>query len=121
MISVDEKSARSAKWCIDGVTGSVRLCTDPKGDAKKTKMNETGRRVNTCCDHRTITRGRVHRASTWRQHLPCMLCQRQWWRSSRQCQQYLSGASSSRLLCASTSGGERVPVVEYIAPHQHQT
>ena len=45
MISVDEKSARSAKWCIDGVTGSVRLCTDPKGDAKKTKVNEAGAMV----------------------------------------------------------------------------
>ena len=39
-ISVDEKSARSLKWCIDGVSGSVRLCTDPNGDAKKAKMDE---------------------------------------------------------------------------------
>ena len=44
-ISVDEKSARSLKWCIDGVIGSVRLCTDPKGDAKKAKTDEAGAMV----------------------------------------------------------------------------
>ena len=41
-LSVDEESARSVKWCIDGVTGSVRPCTDPKGDAKKAKTDEAG-------------------------------------------------------------------------------
>ena len=30
------------KWCIDGVTGSVRPCTDPKGDAKKAKADDAG-------------------------------------------------------------------------------
>ena len=30
------------KWCIDGVTGSVRPCTDPKGDAKKAKTDDPG-------------------------------------------------------------------------------
>ena len=39
-LSVDEESARSVKWGIDGVTGSVRPCTDPKGDAKKDKTFE---------------------------------------------------------------------------------
>ena len=29
-IFLDEESVRSLKCCIDGVTGSVRLCTDPK-------------------------------------------------------------------------------------------
>ena len=41
-ISVNEESALSVKWCIDGVTGSVRPCTDPKGDAKKAKTDEAG-------------------------------------------------------------------------------
>merc|ERR1711981_537035 len=41
-LSVDEESARSARWCIDGVTGSVRRCTDPKTDAKKAKADEAG-------------------------------------------------------------------------------
>jgi elongation factor 3 len=41
-LSVDEESARSVKWCIDGVTGSVRRCTDPKEDAKKAKADEAG-------------------------------------------------------------------------------
>ena len=40
-LSVDEESASSAKWGIDGVTGSVRPCTDPKGDAKKEKPLST--------------------------------------------------------------------------------
>ena len=30
------------KCCIDGVTGSVRPCTDPKSDAKKAKADEAG-------------------------------------------------------------------------------
>merc|ERR1712187_1029679 len=29
-------------WCIDGVTGNVRRCTDPKEDAKKAKQDEAG-------------------------------------------------------------------------------
>ena len=41
-LSVDEESARSVKWCIDGVTGSVRPCTDPKSDAKKAKADVAG-------------------------------------------------------------------------------
>merc|ERR1712232_330279 len=32
--------ARAQKWCIDGVTGAVRLCADPKEDAKKAKQDE---------------------------------------------------------------------------------
>merc|ERR1712157_714405 len=39
-LSVDEEKARSQKWCIDGVTGGVRRCTDPKEDAKKAKQDE---------------------------------------------------------------------------------
>merc|ERR1712232_1010561 len=39
-LSVDEEKARSMKWCIDGVTGNVRRCTDPKEDAKKAKQDE---------------------------------------------------------------------------------
>merc|ERR1711953_1575645 len=39
-LSVDEEKARSKKWCIDGATGGVRLCTDPKEDAKKAKQDE---------------------------------------------------------------------------------
>merc|ERR1712157_599460 len=34
-LSVDEEKARAQKWCIDGVTGGVRRCMDPKQDAKK--------------------------------------------------------------------------------------
>lgn len=39
-LSVDEEKARQKKWCIDGTTGGVRLCTDPKEDAKKAKQDE---------------------------------------------------------------------------------
>merc|ERR1712134_234243 len=39
-LSVDEEAARQKPWCIDGVTGSVRRCTDPKEDAKKAKQDE---------------------------------------------------------------------------------
>merc|ERR1719271_1909186 len=38
-LSVDEKSARAQKWCIDGVRGDVRRVTDPKEDAKKAKQD----------------------------------------------------------------------------------
>merc|ERR1712048_1336300 len=41
-LSVDEEKARAAKWCIDGVTGNVRRCIDPKEDAKKAKADEAG-------------------------------------------------------------------------------
>merc|ERR1711988_688246 len=41
-LSVDEESARAKKWCIDGVTGNCRLCTDPKEDPKKAKQDEAG-------------------------------------------------------------------------------
>jgi len=39
-LSVDEEKARAQKWCIDGVTGGVRICIDPKEDAKKAKQDE---------------------------------------------------------------------------------
>merc|ERR1711871_22576 len=39
-LSVDEETARAEKWCIDGVTGAVRSCIDPKEDAKKAKQDE---------------------------------------------------------------------------------
>merc|ERR1711862_543606 len=38
-LSVDEATARERKWCIDGVTGIVRPCIDPKEDAKKAKQD----------------------------------------------------------------------------------
>jgi len=38
----DEEKARAQKWCIDGVSGSVRRCIDPKEDAKKAKADEAG-------------------------------------------------------------------------------
>jgi len=41
-LSVDEEKARQRKWCVDGTTGAVRLCTDPKEDAKKAKLDEAG-------------------------------------------------------------------------------
>merc|ERR1719190_176794 len=41
-LSVDEEKARAQKWCIDGVNGCVRRCTDPKEDAKKAKQDEVG-------------------------------------------------------------------------------
>jgi len=41
-LSVDEESARAMKWCIDGVSGCVRRCVDPKEDAKKAKADEAG-------------------------------------------------------------------------------
>merc|ERR1719172_177283 len=39
-LSVDEESARAQKWCIDTVSGDVRMCTDPKEDAAKAKRDE---------------------------------------------------------------------------------
>jgi elongation factor 3 len=39
-LSVDEEEARKVQWCIDGVTGAVRPCTNPKEDAKKAKQDE---------------------------------------------------------------------------------
>merc|ERR1719482_2715087 len=39
-LSVDEEAARAQLWCIDGVSGAVRRCTDPKEDAKKAKADE---------------------------------------------------------------------------------
>merc|ERR1719323_2023416 len=41
-LSVDEEKARATKWCIDGVSGAVRRCVDPKEDAKKAKQDEAG-------------------------------------------------------------------------------
>merc|ERR1712241_825625 len=41
-LSVDEEKARATKWCIDGVSGNVRRCTDPKEDPKKAKQDEAG-------------------------------------------------------------------------------
>merc|ERR1739847_177256 len=37
---MDEEEARKVQWCIDGVTGGVRPCTNPKEDAKKAKQDE---------------------------------------------------------------------------------
>merc|ERR1711904_690481 len=39
-LTVDEGEARKVQWCIDGVTGGVRPCTNPKEDAKKAKQDE---------------------------------------------------------------------------------
>merc|ERR1712176_1551121 len=39
-LSVDEEAARKVQWCIDGVTGGVRPCTNPKEDPKKAKQDE---------------------------------------------------------------------------------
>merc|ERR1719502_276307 len=39
-LSVDEESARAQKWCIDTVSGDVRMCIDPKEDAAKAKRDE---------------------------------------------------------------------------------
>merc|ERR1712139_137799 len=39
-LSVDEEKARAQKWCIDSVSGDVRMCTDPKEDGKKAKADE---------------------------------------------------------------------------------
>jgi elongation factor 3 len=39
-LSVDEEAARAKKWCIDGTSGDVRMCTDPKEDPKKAKADE---------------------------------------------------------------------------------
>merc|ERR1711871_714860 len=39
-LSVDEETARAAKWCIDQVRGDVRRVTDPKEDPKKAKQDE---------------------------------------------------------------------------------
>jgi elongation factor 3 len=41
-LSVDEEAARARKWCVDAVTGDVRLCVDPKEDPKKAKQDEAG-------------------------------------------------------------------------------
>ena len=34
-LSVDEESVRSVKWCIDGATGGVCLCADPKAGCEE--------------------------------------------------------------------------------------
>jgi elongation factor 3 len=39
-LSVDEESARAQKWCIDTVSGDVRMCISPKEDAAKAKRDE---------------------------------------------------------------------------------
>merc|ERR1712139_357649 len=39
-LSVDEEKARKVKWCVDGTSGVVRRCTNPKEDAKKAKQDE---------------------------------------------------------------------------------
>merc|ERR550525_2167514 len=39
-LSVDEEVARAKKWCIDAVTGGVRLAVLAKEDAKKAKQDE---------------------------------------------------------------------------------
>merc|ERR1712025_763173 len=39
-LSVDEEEARKVQWCIDGVSGGVRRCVDPKEDPKKAKQDE---------------------------------------------------------------------------------
>merc|ERR1711988_1647619 len=39
-LTVDEEEARKVQWCIDGVTGGVRPCTNPKEDPKKAKQDE---------------------------------------------------------------------------------
>merc|ERR1712070_539808 len=39
-LSVDEESARAQKWCIDTVSGDVRMCIDPKEDVAKAKRDE---------------------------------------------------------------------------------
>jgi len=38
-LTVDEETARARKWCVDAVSGTVRLCCDPKEDAKKAKLD----------------------------------------------------------------------------------
>merc|ERR1712139_248076 len=44
-LSVDEEKARAQKWCIDGTSGDVRMCVDPKEDAvvnrKQNKKEKT--------------------------------------------------------------------------------
>merc|ERR1719160_2347873 len=39
-LSVDEEAARAQKWCIDSVSGDVRMCTSAKEDPKKAKADE---------------------------------------------------------------------------------
>merc|ERR1712025_974160 len=39
-LTVDEEEARKVQWCIDGVSGGVRPCTNPKEDPKKAKQDE---------------------------------------------------------------------------------
>merc|ERR1719316_1748703 len=39
-LSVDEEKARAQKWCIDGNSGDVRMCMNPKEDPKKAKSDE---------------------------------------------------------------------------------
>merc|ERR1711862_409488 len=39
-LSVDEETARARLWCIDSVSGAVRLCCSPQEDAKKAKADE---------------------------------------------------------------------------------
>ena len=59
-LSVDEESVRSVKWCIDGATGTVCLCADPKADTKKAKADEAGAVV----PEATVNRRRRRPSST---------------------------------------------------------
>jgi elongation factor 3 len=54
-LSVDEEAARAQKWCVDGVTGVVRRCMNPKEDAKKAKQDEVNAlEVNGVVNRRTL-------------------------------------------------------------------
>jgi elongation factor 3 len=41
-LSIDEETARTQKWCIDGISGNVRRCISATEDSKKAKQDELG-------------------------------------------------------------------------------
>merc|ERR1719329_331137 len=60
-LSVDEEAARSAKWCIDGVTGTARRCVLPAEDAKKAKADE----ANAVTPEATVNRRQKKKEKTF--------------------------------------------------------
>merc|ERR1711937_977931 len=60
-LTVDEEEARQVNWCIDGVTGGVRPCTNPKEDPKKAKQDE----ANTVVPNAVVNRRQKKKEKTF--------------------------------------------------------
>merc|ERR1719420_2134854 len=60
-LSVDEEEARKVQWCIDGVSGGVRPCTNAKEDPKKAKQDE----ANTVVPNAVVNRRQKKKEKTF--------------------------------------------------------